>query len=191
MHCVCRNEGSDKLFGCLFIIPKVHMCGNKKNWTLVVVTWEVLNELRVHGGATIIVCLSLVLPLGFHFYLSFCCKALVHWQRTCSANRHVFTWEEKIIQGKLTHNSLVFQDPDIHRRSPGCACRWTLMGQMHTSCYLYLYSIFSLQLASTHSFHSNGLGGIEDWKWHTGHLVSLSPTFALSLTLSWGRRCVG
>ena len=43
-----------------------------------------------------------------------------------------------------------------------------------TSCYLYLYSIFSLQLASTHSFHSDGLGGIEDWKWHTGCSVSLS-----------------
>ena len=28
--------------------------------------------------------------------------------------------------------------------------------------YVYLYSIFSLQLASTHSIHSNGLGGIED-----------------------------
>lgn len=42
---------------------------------------------------------------------------------------------------------------------------WTLLAK---KCYLYLYSIFSLQLASTHSFHSNGLGGIEDWKWHTG-----------------------
>lgn len=36
------------------------------------------------------------------------------------------------------------------------------------SRYLNLYSTLSLQLASTHSFHSYGLGGIEDWKWHTG-----------------------
>lgn len=36
------------------------------------------------------------------------------------------------------------------------------------SRYLNLYSTLSLQLASTHSFHGYGLGGIEDWKWHTG-----------------------
>lgn len=58
---------------------------------------------------------------------------------------------------------------------------WSLAGWAHTSCYLYLYSIFSLQLASTHSFHSNGLGGIEDWKWHTGHSLSLSPAVMKSM----------
>lgn len=54
--------------------------------------------------------------------------------------------------------------------------RRAMTGQTCAGCYLYLYSIFSLQLASTHSFHSNGLGGIEDWKRHTGHSASLSPS---------------
>jgi hypothetical protein len=38
----------------------------------------------------------------------------------------------------------------------------TVFSETNTYRYLYLYSIFSLQLASTHSFHCYGLGGIED-----------------------------
>lgn len=66
-----------------------------------------------------------------------------------------------------THQATPALLPDITPLD--CQCGRALTGQTDASCYLYLYSIFSLQLASTHSFHSNGLGGIEDWKRHTGH----------------------
>jgi len=53
------------------------------------------------------------------------------------------------------------------------------------SRYLNLYSTLSLQLASTHSFHGYGLGGIEDWKWHTGdwRLLRQSKLVSPSLQL--------
>lgn len=137
-----------------------------------VIVWEVADGLTV-CGATLLCFLSPVCPLSFHLCSSSGSKAVICSQQT---NHHVFTWDKNTIQCKLTHNSCFFFPGPRH---PPLRCS-SLMGQTNTSCYLYLYSIFSLQLASTHSFHSNGLGGIEDWKWHTGHSVSLSPTFVLS-----------
>lgn len=80
----------------------------------------------------------------------------------------------------ITNQSKLTQNSSYHAGSWRPRQMFPLIVDGTNSRYLYLYSIFSLQLASTHSFHSNGLGGIEDWKWHTGHLVSLSPTFSRS-----------
>lgn len=139
--------------------------------------------------------LSCVCPLSFHFCSTVVITVKLWYILSRHAVQHntVMTWKEiKKKQYKRTHNSWGFfmQVLDIDPGPLDCEFHWLLMGHQHCSCYLYLYSIFSLQLASTHSFHSNGLGGIEDWKWHTGHLVPLSLfTLCLAVTLMCALKC--
>lgn len=82
-----------------------------------------------------------------------CMRVCLLSSRTSSTSFRVFTRHKQHFSADLPIIPWIFLGE--FPRSQPCAA-------IDTSCYVNLYSIFSLQLASTHSFHSNGLGGIED-----------------------------